>query len=210
MESTVLEVSALDNPIIIRILTRIFDLIVLNMLWLVCSVPLVTIGASTTALYSVMLKIVAGEEGYIMKDFFKAFRVSFRQSTAMWLILLMAGTALGADIVMFQRASGPALAGLAVFYIIAFFYAIEVIFVFPLIAKFENSTGNMLKNAILIPASRLPFAAAVLVMTGACLALTFLNYTTIMVGAAVWGIIGVALLAYVNSIFIRKMIEPYI
>ncbi|WP_420319554.1 YesL family protein [Extibacter muris] len=201
---------ALENHIIIRILTRIFDLIVLNILWLVCSVPIVTIGASTTALYSVMLKVVAGEEGYIMKDFLKAFRVSFRQSTAVWLILLAAGTALGADIVIFQRASGAARAGLAVFYIIAFFYAIEVIFVFPLIAKFENTTGNMLKNAILIPASRLPFAAAVLVMTGTCLVLTFLNYTTLMVGAAVWGIIGVAVLAYVNSIFIRKIIEPYI
>ena len=96
------------------------------------------------------------------------------------------------------------------FYIIAFFYAIEAIFVFPLIAKFVNTTGNMMKDAILIPASRLPFAAAVLVMTGACLVLTFLNYTTLMVGAAVWGIIGVAALAYVNSIFIRKIIEPYI
>ena len=70
----------MENHIIIRILIRIFDLIVLNILWLVCSVPIVTIGASTTALYSVMLKVVAGEEGYIMKGFFKAFQVSFRQS----------------------------------------------------------------------------------------------------------------------------------
>lgn len=60
----------MDN-IIIRVLTRVFDFIVLNVLWVLCSVPIITIGASTTALYSMMLKIVANEEGYIIRGFFE-------------------------------------------------------------------------------------------------------------------------------------------
>ena len=66
----------MDN-IIIRVLTRVFDFIVLNVLWVLCSVPIITIGASTTALYSMMLKIVANEEGYIIRGFFEDFKKNF-------------------------------------------------------------------------------------------------------------------------------------
>lgn len=57
-----------DNRII-RILTTLCDFLILNILWLVCSVPVITAGASTTALYSVMFKIIKKEEGYIIKAF---------------------------------------------------------------------------------------------------------------------------------------------
>lgn len=205
------EVLILGNNIIIRILTRIFDLMILNILWLVCSVGIITIGASTTALYSVMLKIVRNEEGYIVRDFFKAFRENFRQSTVIWMVLLAVGMLLMADTAILHRMQGGAgLIGTMVFYIIVFFYFMEIIFVFPLIAKFENTTGSMIKNAILIPASRLPYAVMVLVMTGACVLLTFLDHRTIIAGIGIWSVIGTALLAYVNCFLIMKIFEPYL
>ena len=85
-----------------------------------------------------------------------------------------------------------------------------IIFVFPLIAKFENTTGSMIKNAILIPASRLPYAVMVLVMTGACVLLTFLDHRTIIAGIGIWSVIGAALLSYVNCFLIMKIFEPYL
>lgn len=199
----------MDN-IIIRVLTRIFDFILLNILWVVCSIPIITIGASTTALYSVMLKITKNQDGYIIKDYFKAFRENFRQGTVVWMILALLGFLIGADMAIVGRASGiTASAGIVIFCITGFFYFIEVLFVFPLIAVFRNSTGNMIKNAILIPASRLPYAFPVLFLTGMCLILTFLNQTTILAGAAIWSVIGVSVLTYANSFFIRKVLEPY-
>ena len=79
-----------DNPIISG-MSRIFDMMCLNVLWLVCSLPIFTIGASTTAMYTVMLKVVKNEEGYIVKGFFKAFKENFKKSTIIWLILLVIG-----------------------------------------------------------------------------------------------------------------------
>ena len=67
----------------------------------------------------------------------------------------------------------------------------------------------MIKNAILIPVSRLPYALPVLLLTGMCLILTFLNQTSILAGAAIWSVIGVSVLTYANSFFIRKVLEPY-
>ena len=84
----------MDN-MIIRVLTRIFDFILLNILWVVCSIPIVTMGASTAALYSVMLKITKNQEGYIIKDYFKAFRENFRQGTIVWMILALLGFLIG-------------------------------------------------------------------------------------------------------------------
>ena len=76
---------------IMRVLSKICDIVCLNVLWLVCSLPIITIGASTTALYTVMLKLVKNEEGYIFKGFLHAFKLNFKQSTIIWLILLLCG-----------------------------------------------------------------------------------------------------------------------
>lgn len=200
----------MDN-FIIRILSRIFDFILLNILWVLCSLPVVTIGASTTALYSVMLKAAANEEGYILKGFLQAFKDNFRQSTIIWLILLPAGVLLGVDFIIFSKGEGVAAkAGMMVVGVIGVVYIFEILFVFPLIAKFENSTKNMLKNAIMIPVSRLPYALLVLLLTGMCVTVTLINTTTIVYGAVIWTLIGVSLLTYADSFLIRKIFEPYI
>ena len=69
----------------------------LNLLWAICSIPIVTIGAATTGLYYVMLKLARGEEGNVTKMFFRSFRENFKQATVLWLILLAVGLFLGAD-----------------------------------------------------------------------------------------------------------------
>ncbi len=189
-----------------------FDLILLNILWLLCSVPFITIGASTTALYSVMLKIAANEEGYIIRGFWTAFKKNFKQSTLVWLILLAVGAVLGMDIMIISgKLQGVLLnAGLLLIGIVSVIYLIELAFVFPIIAKFENSTLNIMKNAVLIPLTRLPFMLPILILTAACLILTFINQTTIMAGAVIWSVIGAALLAFANSFLIREMFKPFV
>ena len=199
------------DPIFVRVLTRIFDFILLNVLWLVCSLPVVTIGASTTALYAVMMKVAANEEGYILRGFLDAFRSNLKQSIAVWLILLAVGTVIGIDFMIVRRMPGKlAEVGTVLLGAASFIYMVEVIFVFPLIARFENSTFQMMKNAILIPAVRFPFMALIMLVTGACLVLTFLNTTTILAGAVIWSLIGVSLLTYANSFLLSGMLRPFI
>ena len=199
-----------EQHIIIRILTHIFDFILLNILWLLTSIPIVTLGAATAALYSVMMSVVEKKEGYIIKDYWKAFCRNFKQSTVVWILLLFLGACLWFDLTLIGVVPGLfRQIGTVVLGAVLIFYFMECIFVFPLIAKFENSTGNMIKNALLIPVSRLPYALMILFMTGAAIIVTFLNQRTIMIGAVIWSAIGVSFLSYANSLLLVKMLAPF-
>lgn len=199
-----------EQHIIIRILTHIFDFILLNILWLLTSIPIVTLGTATAALYSVMMSGVEKKEGYIIKDYWKAFCRNFKQSTVVWILLLFLGACLWFDLTLIGVVPGLfRQIGTVVLGAVLIFYFMECIFVFPLIAKFENSTGNMIKNALLIPVSRLPYALMILFMTGAAIIVTFLNQRTIMIGAVIWSAIGVSVLSYANSLLLVKMLAPF-
>ena len=130
----------------------------LNLLWFLCSIPIITIGASTTALYYASLKIVRDEDNHVGAQFFRSFRENFRQATVIWLILLGVGLFLGADgyIVYHLRQSSLGPAGvlwtlvLAVLIAAAVVYVIVLLHVFPLLASVSNTNTAMLKNAFLI------------------------------------------------------------
>ena len=141
-----------------QILLKISYACVLNALWFVCSIPIVTLGAATTALYYTSLKIVRDEEHHLVAMFFRAFRENFKQATVLWLILLGVGLFLAGDgyILYHLRlsATGPA----AVFWTLvlsvviaaAVVYVIVLEYVFPLVASVTNTNAAMLKNAFLI------------------------------------------------------------
>ncbi|MGN0661545.1 MAG: DUF624 domain-containing protein [Faecalibacterium sp.] len=82
----------IDSPFY-RTMGKIGDLAFLNLLWLVCSLPVVTLGASTLGLFSVLHKLAAGEDYQVRADFFRAFRRDFRQGTLLWLVLALLGFA---------------------------------------------------------------------------------------------------------------------
>lgn len=67
-----------------EVMTKIFDILLLNILWLICCIPVITFGASTTALYYVMMKLVRDEENGIVRGFFKAFKENFRHWSSCW------------------------------------------------------------------------------------------------------------------------------
>ena len=88
---------SMDNGLF-RALNRISDLMILNLIFILCCIPVVTIGPALTGLYYVALKIASNEEGYIVRGFFKSFKQNFRQGLIIWLILLAAGCVFGVDI----------------------------------------------------------------------------------------------------------------
>ena len=130
----------------------------LNLLWFVCSVPLVTVGASTAALYAVTLKLVAGEDDHLTQRFFRAFRENFKQATVLWGVALALGALLALDgyIVYHLRASSTGAAAvfwtllLALLIAAAVAYAIVLAYLFPLTASVANTSAAMLKNSFLI------------------------------------------------------------
>lgn len=141
-----------------QIMMRIAYGTYLNLLWVVCSLPIFTIGASTTALYYVACKIAKNEEGDLTQQFFRAFRSNFKQATLIWIPLLLLGIVLGVDIYVLLRLRATSTGAVAIMWTImlavvicaCIAYAIELMYVFPLLAKVENTSLNMVKNALLI------------------------------------------------------------
>ena len=134
-------------------ITRLVYSAYLNILWIVCCIPIVTAGASTTALYHMTLKMAKNEEGHLTSGFFQAFKENFRQSTVVWLILLALGILLGVDgYVFFHMRFENAFWAVetAVFIVLRVGYAIILLWVFPIMARFENTAFRTIKNALMV------------------------------------------------------------
>lgn len=144
-----MKIFAQDGPVV-RLLTVLADLIFLNILWLVCSLPVVTFGASTTACYYVGLRMTRGDYS-VGKDFFRSFRQNFKQATVMWLILAFLGAFFYFDFRFLEVVSFP---GQTVVKVLLMLFSALTIFValyaFPLLAQFENKLKITLKNALLL------------------------------------------------------------
>ena len=141
-----------DNKVM-RVITKIADTVILNFLWLIFSIPVVTAGASTTALFDLSIKMVNDEEGNLISGFWRSFRSNLKSATKTWLILLALGAVLGLDGYFFyhMRFENPFWTVLTAIYLIALAaYAIVLMYVYALMACFENSSFAMLRNALMI------------------------------------------------------------
>ena len=139
---------------VMRGLTALSDIILLNLCFLLCCIPLVTAGAAWSALYGAYLRQREGDG--VVRLFFSGFRRSFRQATIVWLILAGAGTVLALDFRLIAAlASVPAVVTVLL-YLGALLLAGMGLYVFPMIAVFEDTTPRMLKNALILSITALP------------------------------------------------------
>lgn len=132
-------------------LTKLADLILLNFLTAICCLPVITIGASLTAMNYVALKIVRDEESYIIKTFFRSFKDNFKQATLLWLIHLLVIALLVYDygVVYYALTDLPFWAGPALLSVTGVLYLLSL-HIFPLQAKFVNKIFKTIKNSALI------------------------------------------------------------
>ena len=178
----------------------------LSILWTICSIPVVTMGASTTALYSVTLKYVRGEEGYLTSSFFRAFRENFRQSTIVWLLSLAAGLFLFADFVVYYRGDYKNMVSMALFILfmgvfVTFIFA--NLYVYPLLAYFNNSIRHTVYNDLVMALCHLPSSIAMLTISFALLAIGMTFFPPLLFVAP-----GMA--AYLHSRFLRWIFDQYL
>ena len=136
-----------DSPLM-TFLGKVADLIIVNILAFVCCIPIFTIGASMTALYYVVLKIVRNEECYITKHFFKSFKENFKQATIIWLIMLFFVAVIAVDLVVmwFSSIVFPDWLKIGIA-IVLILLLIAVIHVFPILARFENTIKGTYRNS---------------------------------------------------------------
>lgn len=201
----------MDSPLM-RFLTKIADLMVLNILFCVTSIPLITIGASWTALYSVTLKMVRDEEGSVSRSYFRSFRQNFRQATLLWLGVLVVLALLVLDIRVLNGMAGGTAPGLlrVGVEILALLGIMVLQYLFPSLARFEASLADTLKNACMMALAHLPKTALMTAAVVGAVWITLINNTTIAIGLMVWSLIGFSLMAFGNSGILRKIFDNYV
>ena len=178
-------------------MSRVFDLALLNILWLICCIPIITIGDSTAALYYVALKIVRGKDHGIAKEFFHSFRENFRQSIGYTVILLLAAVLLLLSF-HYYRSSGSGASSMAYGVTITIAILIGAVFsyVFPLFSHFSNTIGRTFSNAARLAVTNLKRTALILLINCVPFAL-YLGFPEIFYRTfLIWCLIGTGVSAF--------------
>lgn len=193
----------IDNPFF-RFMGRLGDLVVLNLLWTLCCLPVVTAGASSTALWYVARKIAAKEDYTVSRDFFRSFRQNFRQALAVWIILLVLLALTAADFLIGANtpgASGSVFKGIGI--ALGVLWLLLEGFSFLLLARFEYRTGALLPNALQLAFKNLPAAVTYAVLTLALPALVLRAPEVASYVLPFWLLIGRSLTALAVSVLLQ-------
>lgn len=189
-------------------LSRIADLVILNLLWLVFCLPVFTIGASTAAMYRVTLNMVRDTGGGVVRSFWDAFKLNFRQGVFLFLILLIPIALVCYE--LFIYASGMITQSVwmgIVFCCPALLIALVASYVYPLLAQFDNTIKNTLKNSCLLAIANLPYSLLMAVLNLSALLLFIFAPTFFLQTSIFWILIGGSSIALLNSYFLRKIFK---
>ncbi|MBR4403558.1 MAG: DUF624 domain-containing protein [Clostridiales bacterium] len=188
-----------------RFLTGLCNLIIVNLLFILTSIPVFTIGASLTALYRITIAILAGDNPAIFRDYFKAFKDNFLKATLLELLYAIVSAFFIFEVVMVNTMMSPDLSWVQ--YIPYFFLLLilaHTLYSFPLLAWFEESFGQILKNALLLSITNLPVTIMYVIFT-AGLAYAFWQFPSLTASLMIF--LGISLLALFYSLFLKRIFE---
>ncbi|MBO5372982.1 MAG: YesL family protein [Lachnospiraceae bacterium] len=189
-----------DNPVW-RVVGMVADFFLLTVLWAICSLPIITIGASTTALFYVALKMADNKESYIVKTYFKAFKDNFVQSTILWVIMAVIGYVLAYGIyVCYQLDLQMATVYFWIFFVLACLYIMMLMVLFALAARLATGIGNMFMMTFMVCLKNFSWVFFMAVMLVCILALGIFVFWPIL-ALAVGGIAFLQAKVYRHIIF---------
>lgn len=148
---------------------KIMNVFIISFLWLLFSIPVITIGAATTALFQFTLKMAADEEGYVCRSFIKGFIGNFRQATAVWLTALSAGVLLVFDLYLSRRLIVHHIAGNMVFFAIIsilIIYLLTCMYLFPILAFYHTGFCKLMRDGLIMAMGNLPVSVIILAIYG--------------------------------------------
>lgn len=197
-----------DGPIM-TFMSQIANFIILSVLWLLCCIPVITIGASTSALYYVTLKMVRGEISGVAGPFFKALKANLRAGIVFSLLFGVMGAVLYLDYtVMLQQTGTLGTVFRVIFMVLGFFSLITMFYTFPLQAQFVNTVRGTLKNAFYFSIGNIRTTLVVLAFHAIPLLLIFLPLQTLFKILPLVFLILPGLIAYLCSVQFMKIFKP--
>ena len=197
-----------DNPLI-QLLTALADIILTNLLCLVCCLPVVTAGASIAATYKVMLNLSQDTGGGVWHTFFTAFRENFKQATVVWLITLLVSASLVCDYILvrlyFQGGLYTAL--LIVVAVLTFLVLAILAYLYPLIIRYQNTLREHLHNAMILCIYKFPKTILMVALHALPFVLALLLPAAFLYTILFWVLMGCALIPLADVILLKPVFE---
>lgn len=149
-----------------RFLNKMTDLLILNVITVLMCIPVITAGAALTAMHYVLLKMVRGEEGYIVKSFFRCFKREFRQATILWILYMALAALMASNLVLVLEGGGHYPLWLpASIVVVAFLELMFIIYTFAMLSRFDNPVYHTILNAVTLTFAELPRSLEMAVIT---------------------------------------------
>lgn len=187
---------------------KVFDIFILNTLWLLCCLPVFTAGPATTAFYYAVINMVREEETSVSKDFLRSFKQNFKQGFFLGTPLALIGVFLVIDIRMCHSAgTTPGSSGIFTFLMVFFaviflFWAFITLYSFPLLAKFEKKKQEIVIWAFVLSIKHI----------GRTLLMLFIMVTGIWTCHIMPGLIFIVpgLVVFFHAILLAYILKPYL
>lgn len=199
----------IDSPVM-RFLGRIGDIIILNLIFVVTALPVITVGTALSALYTVAMKLARGEDPSVLREYMRAFRRNMKPATICWLIMAAAGALIFLDFRL-AGAFGGALYTVVRLLLAMIFgvWMLTFLYLFPYIARFENTVFHSVKNALFLSAAHLPSTVMMLVISVGLIVVTLFTSRTFVIGTIGWFFAGFAAVAYTQSFLFSRIFSKY-
>lgn len=183
---------------------NIGDMIILNVLFFVTSLPVVTLGTTLTAMYKVVLRRVRGEGRYVAREYFQACREEWKQSTKLGLFFLITGGILLFDVLYGKNLWKSLNVAIGVLVVL---WCFTITYAFPLQARFQNSTRNTLRNALFLAFRNFPATLVMVVLNGIPAVCVIAGAFVTMAAMPIFCVVGFSLTAWINSLFLTRIFQ---
>lgn len=170
-----------DGPVY-KFLYNLVALVELNFLWLLCSLPIVTLGGATIAAFDVAMKLIGEQEGHVARDFFRSFKRNFKNGIPYGILLLFCAYVVWLDFSLFDQIQGNPMILLVMGIVAAFVFVLCFLFAFPLQARYDNTLIRTLKNSADIAMKYFVRTLTLLIALAAQIFLFFWNSFTLTIG----------------------------
>lgn len=190
-----------------EILEEISDIVILNFLFIIFSIPIITIGASSSALYTVSLKKTNEENISVFKEFMRSFKSNFKISTLAWIFTIILASMLFLDFYISNLISIKFI-GLVLKFIstlVSILLIFNITYLFPMISKFDNTLKNTIINSTIISIQYLPYTIIMSILNILWIVLLCLLFNSYHYILFFYIIIGFGIVSYINSIFLNKI-----
>ena len=195
-----------DSPLM-RFMMMITNLVVLNVLWLLCCIPIVTAGASTVAMHTVLLGYLNKKDDAVVKPFFRAFRENFRGVTPLWLMNFLIAAVMVAEI--FYLSVGAETWLKVVFGILLFIYGAATSYLYPLMARYQSSKKQAILNSFMLSLRHFLSSLCVVTLNGLPIFLLVAFPAIFWKTILFWTVIGFSLIAYLDLKILMPVFKRY-